>query len=145
MAIALQEIPVKDLSARLEITSRLESSEPFVHRAIVAGLCEPKNLKGQDGLIGVYEQLKRSTGILAHDQKFTEGQESLRKGLGYCWSVAVAASPEIGKKEFESLFGLPGKHILWIISENLKKKRMERMDKNWIAQCKNRLTSKFTG
>ncbi len=55
----------------------------------------------------------------------------LRKGLGYCWSVAVAANPEFGKPAFEKLLELNDKDVKWIIRENLKKNRLVKMDAAW--------------
>lgn len=61
--------------------------------------------------------------------------KALRKGLGYCWSVAVAALPEEGKKRMERWFSSDDKDVLWIMRENLKK-RLTRMDAEWVERWK---------
>jgi hypothetical protein len=59
---------------------------------------------------------------------------ALRKGLGYCWSVAVAALPELGKPLMEKWLGNPDRDIQWIMKTNLKKNRLVRMDADWVDQ-----------
>jgi hypothetical protein len=141
VAIAIQEIPFADLGSRSDLTGRMETDDPFVHRAIVAGLCEPKNLRKQMGIEKVVEQLSRSTALLNHGKKLGAGEESLKKALGYCWSVAIVELPDVGKSEFEKLLGIGEKHTRWIVKENLKKNRLARMDGAWVEEMKRRLSS----
>ncbi len=56
----------------------------------------------------------------------------LRKGLEYCWSVAVAALPGEGKPFIEKWFASSNNAIQWIMQENLKKVRLVNMDPNWV-------------
>jgi hypothetical protein len=56
----------------------------------------------------------------------------LKKGLGYCWSVAVAAFPSKGKSAMEKWFSCSDKDIKWIMKENLKKNRLIKMDSDWV-------------
>jgi hypothetical protein len=58
----------------------------------------------------------------------------LRKGLGYCWSVAVVALPEEGKVLMEKWLVAVDKDIQWIMRENLKKARLSRMDAEWAKK-----------
>ena len=60
----------------------------------------------------------------------------LRKGLGYGLSVAIVAYSEKGKEMFEELKQSPDKDVQWILNENLKKKRLDRMDKEWTNKMK---------
>ncbi len=146
VAIALQEMPFPDLAARVAFTDALELDHPLVHRAIIAGLCEPKNLKKQNcGQVRLFDQLERSTGLLNEGRKLSEGEESLRKALGYCWSVAIVAFPETGKGKFEALAQCPAKHIRWVVNENLKKNRLERLDPDWVAGLKGRISPSSLG
>ena len=59
---------------------------------------------------------------------------ALRKGLGYCWSVAVAALPDEGKAYMQRWLANPDQDIRWIMRENLKKKRLVRLDADWVAK-----------
>ena len=64
----------------------------------------------------------------------TDAFKTLRQGLGYCWSVAVAALPDAGKPLMEKWLASPDPDIRWIMRENLKKNRLVRMDAAWVAR-----------
>lgn len=136
VAIAIQELPCPTLEDRLTVTARLECDDDFTHRAIVAGLCEPRNLTSGAGMAGVFAHLHRATKRLAHDDKLTPAQDALRKALGYGWSVAIAAAPNTGRAEFETLLRLPGKHVRWIVAENLKKTRLAKVGREWVERIR---------
>lgn len=51
----------------------------------------------------------------------------LRKALGYCWSVAVAADPSRGLPRFQALAGSTDPDVVWIVRENRKKARLARL------------------
>jgi len=140
VAIAIQEIPFDTLEERTDLTRRLESIDPLVNRAIVAGLCEPRNLKKQVGSRAVIDHLQRATALLDKTGKLTTGEESLKKALGYCWSVALVEDFEYGSKVFESLFEIKNKSTKWIIQENLKKNRLQKKYKNWVEERVRQLT-----
>jgi len=52
-------------------------------------------------------------------------QRALRQALGYTLSVVTAASPETGFHLMEELAALPDPDIIWIVRENMKKKRLQ--------------------
>ena len=52
--------------------------------------------------------------------------------MGLGWSVAVAAHPSIGKPKMEMWIGAGDPDIRWIMKQNLKKKRLSRMDEAWV-------------
>jgi len=139
VAMALQELPFASLAERAAFASDLRDGSAFVDRAVVAGLCEPKNLRDARAMPAVFDLLWQATVPLAEATKLDEGQTALRKALGYGWSVAVVAEPGAGKPAFERIFELPGKHPRWVIAENLKKNRLEKMDAAWVAGCRSRL------
>ena len=108
--------------------SRLEQ------RAAVAALCEPDLLRdaGQARtVLGVLVRITASV-VSAPDCR-TEAFRALRKGLGYCWSVAVTALPEEGKPAMERWLECEDADVRWIMRENLRKARLERMDRDWVA------------
>ena len=78
--------------------------------------------------------------ILEEQDRKTGEFQALKKGLGYCWSVAVAALPEEGKPRMENWLSSPDPDVAWIMSENLKKKRLEKMDPAWVVAQRYRLT-----
>ena len=63
-----------------------------------------------------------------------EGFKVLQQGMGYCWSVVVAAAPEQGKRLMEKWLACPDRAIQRIMQENLKKNRLVRMDAAWVEK-----------
>jgi hypothetical protein len=94
-------------------------------RAAAAGVAEPSLLEDeeiaaraldiQDTILG------RVTGV---DDRRDERFRVLRKGLGYTLSVVVNAIPEEGFALLERLTSSGNPDILWIVKQNLKKKRL---------------------
>jgi hypothetical protein len=65
----------------------------------------------------------------------------LRQALGYCWSVAIAAAPQQGKPAFEKWIkkASTDPDLRWLLLENLKKNRLQRLDPAWVARCQAKL------
>lgn len=106
----------------------------------MAAICVPGLLIDAENVLIVLDILDRVTAsILEIENRKVEQFRVLRKGLAYCWSVAVAAFPDEGKKLLEKWFTVDDKDILWIMKQNLKKKRLERMDAGWVALWFHRL------
>jgi len=61
------------------------------------------------------------------ENRKSEDFVALRKGLGYCWSVAVAALPGEGKRLMEKWLVDADRDARWIMKENLKKNRLARV------------------
>ena len=89
---------------------------------------------------GVLRILDEITASLEHvgDRK-GDAFQALRKGMGYCWSVAVAALPEAGKERMERWFVSDDRDVRWIMRQNLRKKRLARMDVEWVAAWRGHL------
>lgn len=51
---------------------------------------------------------------------------TLRQGLGYCWSVAVAGDPVTGLEAFAAL-DVTDPDVAWVVRENRKKARLRRL------------------
>lgn len=136
-AIGIQEIA---LTREKEILSGLRKwmdGNELEKRAVVAALCEPKLLKDKGVVSEVFVILDAITLSFSRvSEKLNDGQTSLRKALGYGWSVAIAAHPEEGKKKLEKLAFSENKHIRWIVKENLKKNRLIKLDPNWVEKMK---------
>jgi hypothetical protein len=98
------------------------------------GVCEPRLLTSEKVAGAVLDILDGETSsIVGFQDAKDEGFVVLKKGLAYCWSVAVVAYPEKGKKLIEKWVGSDDKTIVWIMKENLKKNRMSRVDKDWVS------------
>jgi hypothetical protein len=131
VAFALQYAGRKDFHTLLSQIDPWLYGNPYEQRAVVAGLCEPDLLKD------------RAQAKLVQQRVFsiTHGISKIsdRKGLGYGISVSIAAYPEKGKPLFQELLHSSDPDVQWIVRENLKKKRLIRMDPDWVSEIKTRL------
>ena len=112
----------------------------YEKRAAAAALCEPRLLTDKEQVLRVLEILDGITESIAGitDRK-DEGFIALRKGMAYCWSVAMVHNKDAGIKLFERWIASQDKDIKWIIKENLKKDRLKRMDATWVLECCSRV------
>lgn len=138
VAMGIQEISVGRVEQTLVGLAEMAVGNDYEKRAVVAGLCEPKMLTDPACNRQILRLLTAITQGMEPEGKLLPGGEALRKALGYGWSVVVAASPQDGKAAFEGLLALPGKHVRWVLRENLKKNRLIKMDANWVAEMQRR-------
>ncbi len=135
VAIALQRIGDKDVTFLLKEMKDWSKGNLFEKRAAIAALCEPRLLDSDEVTSTVLDILEDVTSSIASStESKSEASEVLKKGLAYCWSVAIAAYPEKGKKVFEKWVGSKNKEIVWIMKENLKKNRLLKTDKEWVLK-----------
>jgi len=135
VAIGIQEIAENNLNEIIDNLKKWMDGNELEKRAIVAALCEPKLLKEKTIIVELLELLNIITmGFDKIDGKLSENQNSLRKTLGYGWSVAIVSLPNEGKLAFEKIAGCNNKHIKWIVKENLRMKRLTVMDKKWVEK-----------
>lgn len=134
-AIALQHWGDHNFDAVLAEMENWRDGNFFEQRAIVAALCEPRLLKQR---AQVKRVLKLLDGITRDFAKAKNRRRDefvvLKKGLSYCWSVAVAASPDDGKRAIEKWFASDDKDVRAVMRENLKKERLKRMDAAWVKR-----------
>jgi len=135
VAMALQRLGDKNMDELLAGMKTWSRGTPLEQRAAAVALCEPR-LLGQAGQVrAVLQILDRITASLQRSDTFPrEDILVLRKGLGYCWSVAVAALPGEGKAIMEKWLVTTNKDIQWIMQENLKKARLARIDPEWVKK-----------
>jgi hypothetical protein len=142
VAMGLQRFGEKNMDALVDEMEGWCAGSLLEQRAVAAALCEPK-------LLGQPRQARRvlrvldkiTTAIGKVEDRKSDDFKALRKGMGYCWSVAVAACPEQGKRAMERWCKSDDPDVLWIMKENLKKDRLARMDKDWVEQQKRRLAA----
>lgn len=130
VAIGLQRLGDADPAA-LEslVLDWADDSDPLVERAAAAAICEPRLLRTPRAAAAAIEVCRRTAASLAARPLSTRrepGVRTLRQGLGYCWSVAVAADPEPGLAAFGALDD-QDPDIAWIITQNLRKTRLARL------------------
>jgi len=136
VAMALQEIGKGDMEVLLaEIQSWLDGSF-FELRAVAAGCCEPVLLQQTRTAMIVLDILDQITArMLPGPGSDRDGYATLKKGLSYCWSVAVVHASDRGKQLMEKWLKSDDKNIRNIMRENLKKNRLVRMDPKWVEKC----------
>jgi hypothetical protein len=140
VAAGLQYVGDRDMPALLHQMRTWAAGPPLVQRAAGAALCEPRLLARPGDVRTVLELLDSITaGVPAAAQSDAPGWQVLRQGLGYCWSVAVAALPSEGKPYIEHWLASTDPNVRWIMRENLRKARLERMDHAWVARQTARL------
>jgi hypothetical protein len=140
MAMALQRLGQVDMDSLLQEMEEWSQGNLLEKRAAAAALCEPKLLREEkqvEGVLRILDQITAS--IQSVEDRKSDEFKALRKGLGYCWSVAVVALPQEGKRMMERWFSSDDKDVLWIMKQNLRKKRLTRMDAEWVERWKVRL------
>jgi len=140
VAMALQLYGEKHMDELIDEMKLWAKGNSYEKRAAAAALCEPRLLKAKEQVLRVLEILDGITASIADitDRK-DEGFIALRKGMAYCWSVAIVYNKDEGKKLFERWVDSQDKDIKWIIKENLKKDRLRRLDEDWVLACSSRL------
>jgi hypothetical protein len=142
VAMALQKVGQVNMPLLMVEMKNWVKGNSFEQRAVAAALCEPKLLVDPNHIKEVIKLLDTITASVEHsDDRKTEGFIALRKGLAYCWSVAASALPELGQPVMEKWFAATDKDLRWIMRENLKKKRLEISDPEWVRKWKSRLNT----
>ena len=139
-AMGLQRLGQVDMSALLRIVEPWSRGTLLEQRAAAAAVCEPALLTGPLQTRRVLRLLDRITRGLARSQdRRSPDFRILRQGLGYCWSVAVAADPQSGRPLMEKWAESRDPDVQWVVRENLGKARLARVDRRWVAAMKARL------
>jgi hypothetical protein len=135
VAMALQRVGDRDVRRLLGIAGEWADGRPYVQRAAVAGVAEPRLLKRREAAAQAIAIVDRVTErfAAAGDRRSDEAR-TLRQALAYCWSVVVAADPEDGKPRLEQWAASADTDIRWLVRENLKKARLSRVDPEWAAR-----------
>jgi hypothetical protein len=135
VAMGLQRWGDVDMPALLKAMSEWARGTLLERRAVAAALCEPRLLKDPKHAKRVIKLLDTITTSIVHEKnRKIEDFKTLRQALGYCWSVAVVALPSEGKPAMEKWFVNPDSDVAWIVRENLKKNRLQRMDAAWVKE-----------
>jgi hypothetical protein len=135
VAMALQRLGDVSMERLLDAMRPWAQGTPLEQRAAAAALSEPRLLHKAQFARTVLEILDQiTTGIEQAKNRRSTDFLILRKGLGYCWSVAVISLPEEGKALMEKWLLKSDKDIRWIMKENLKKNRLSRMDADWVKR-----------
>jgi hypothetical protein len=140
VAMALQLFGENHMAELIDEMRLWALGNSYEKRAAAAALCEPKLLKDKVQVSKVLEILDVITqSILEIENRKDEAFIALRKGMAYCWSVAIVYNFDVGSRLFEKWIGCPDKDIRWIIKENLKKDRLKRVNGAWVEECLQKL------
>ncbi len=103
----------------------IENNDWLAMRAVAAGVAEPFLLKNKQIASRALELHKKFFAqILNNRERKSNEFKTLKKALGYTLSVLVQALPIEGFEYMQYLIEMKDADILWIIRENLKKKRL---------------------
>lgn len=135
-ATGLQLAGDADMSALVKEMQQWSKGNRYEQRAAAAALAEPRLLTEPKHVKQVLQIFGRITASMeAADDSKDEAFKVLRQGMAYCWSVAVAALPATGKPAMEKWLTSDNADIRWVMSENLKKNRLAKMDAGWVKTC----------
>lgn len=127
VAIAAQRVGDRNPALLRELVSAwTHDPNPLVVRAGIAAICEPRLLADPATALAAIVACQDATEHLASiaaEGRRDAGVRTLRQGLGYCWSVAVAGDPGHGLPAFAAL-DASDRDIAWVVAENRKKKRL---------------------
>ncbi len=136
IATGLQLAGDQDMDLLVVEMKKWSKGNWYEKRAAAAALAEPRLLQEAKHAKQVLHILDRITASMEKNKKNRdESYKVLRQAMGYCWSVAIAASPEEGKPLFENWLKSEDRDIQWILKENLKKNRLVRIDEAWVKNC----------
>jgi hypothetical protein len=140
-AMALQRLGAVNMPALLDIAATWAGGTLLERRAAAAALAEPALLESRpEATRRALDVLDAITaGVERCSERRSEDFKALRKGMGYCWSVVVAALPEEGWLRLERWCGSPDPDVRWIVKENLGKTRLTRLDADRVARLLDKL------
>lgn len=137
VAMGLQRLGDRDPDLLLAVVGSWTDGGPLLHRAVVAGLCEPRLLRVPRTMAAALDALDAATRALVAVPPGSRREadvRTLRQGLGYAWSVAVAADPVLGGPRFEAWAGGEDADVAWVVRENLRKARLVRAAPELVAR-----------
>ena len=105
------------------------SHDPLVVRAAVAAVAEPRLLRTSDSVDAALAVLDTATRLVAAaTDRRAASLRVLRRALGYAWSVVIAADVDRGWPRFVEWSRTDDPDVAWLVRENLKKKRLARLN-----------------
>ena len=129
-AMAGQRLGADDPQRLAElVTTWVASGDPLLARAAIAAVCEPPILRPSPLLRGAaLDACAAATDVLravSPARRRDADVRTLRLGLAYCWSVAVAADPEAGLPRFAALADDADPDVVWVDRQNRTKRRLQ--------------------
>jgi hypothetical protein len=140
-AMSIQDLmDVRPEAAIMTLQSWVHEDNYLLHRAIVAGIAEPRFMKKRE-IARVALELHKT--ILEHvareDDHCDPDYIVLVKGLCYTLSVVIVGIEQEGFKYLDDLLATGNPVLHKIVRENLKKKRLLRLNAGNVARLQQRL------
>ncbi len=140
VAKGIQKLLAKQSRTWSELESWIEEGDWLAMRAVAAGVAEPAILNMKKYARFALElHRKIFAKILGAGNRDSEEFRKLKQGLGYSLSVVVHSIPEEGFEYMHRLADSQDPDILWIVKQNLKKKRLTRNFPNEVASIRKRV------
>jgi len=140
VATGLQLAGDQNMDQLLREMKKWSKGNWYEKRAAAAALAEPRLLHQPKYVKQALVILDKITASMEEAKEPGEDAfKALRKGMGYCWSVLVAALPEAGKPIMENWLNSRDRDVRWVMRENLKKNRLISMDAKWVQACNKKL------
>ena len=137
--MALQRLGAVDMQALLREMRVWANGNDYEQRAAAAALCEPALLRNLRDVDTVLDPGSDHLGPRPVN-RIAVPRVSGRSGrLAYCWSVAVAASPDRGRELMQPWVRSDDPDVRWIMKQNLEKKRIAAAGADWVASRLNEL------
>lgn len=138
VAMGIQKLIEKQSQKTLrELEGWVVKDNWLAMRAVAAGVAEPALLRNVQTASSALELHKNILDqILAAKEDKSEEFKVLKKGLGYTLSVVICAISKEGFEYMHQLVESRDEDILWIIKENLKKKRLIKNFPDEVASIK---------
>ncbi len=131
VAMALQRASDDDPDIGFELAEQWAGdADPLVRRAAVAAVCEPRLLRDPvfaRRALTILDTITAGVAATATTQRRDASVRTLRQALGYGWSVVIAADPDDGLPVFGRLEASTDPDLAWIVRENHKKARLQRV------------------
>ena len=94
VAMALQRVGDSHLETLFEIAREWAMDRPYIQRAAIAAVSEPRLLRTPDAGSQALEIVDAvTTSLVSMQERRTDEFRVLRQALGYCWSVVVVSCP----------------------------------------------------
>jgi hypothetical protein len=140
VAMALQRVGDSDVSVMFEIAREWVKDRPYVQRAAIAAVSEPRLLETDEAGRAAVDLVDEVTSLFEGTRERRSDEfRVLRQALAYCWSVVVVSNPQYGRPCMERWAGSRDPDVRRVLGENLKKARLVRLDPAWVGRLKSEL------
>jgi hypothetical protein len=141
VAMAIQDlIDIRPEATIATLQSWVQEDNYLLHRAVAAGIAEPRFMKNREIARIALELHKAILENVAHkSDKRDPGYNVLVKGLCYTLSVVIVGIEQEGFSYLENLIAINHPIINKIVRENLKKKRLLLLNAENVAKLQHML------